>query len=79
MSAANSNEKNTKSEITRIVPRIITITMVVLKQTPTPTIEFQTMPTETIPIIIETEDIDLSTHPVRPVVELTTPQRNVTM
>ena len=27
----------------------------------------------------ETEGLDLSSHPVRPVVELTTPQRNVTL
>ena len=26
-----------------------------------------------------TEDLDLSSHPVRPVVELTTPQRNVNL
>ena len=30
-------------------------------------------------MIRETEDLDLSSHPVRPVVELTTPQRNVTL
>ena len=29
--------------------------------------------------IKETEDLDLSSHSVRPVVELTTPQRNVTL
>ena len=53
--------------------------MVVLKQTLAPTINFQTKPTRTIPIFRETEDLDLSTHPVRPVVELTTPHRDVTL
>ena len=53
--------------------------MVVLKQTPTPTIKFQTIPTRTIQITKETEALGLFTHPVRPVVELTTPQRNITL
>ena len=53
--------------------------MVELKQTFTPTIKFQTKPTRTIQRIKETEDLDLSTHPVRPVVELATPQTNVTL
>ena len=34
---------------------------------------------ENIQIINETEDLDLSSHPVTPVVELTTPQRNATL
>ena len=51
--------------------------MVVLKQTLTLTIKFPTEPTRTIQIIKETEDLDLSFYPVRLVVELTTPQRNV--
>ena len=76
ISAVNSNDQKTKPEIIRIVP---TITMVVPKQTPTPTIKFQTIPKRTIQIIRETEDLDLSSHLVRPVVELTTPQRNVTL
>ena len=33
----------------------------------------------TIQVIKETEDLDLSFHPVRPLVELTTPQRNATL
>ena len=78
ISAVNSNEKKTKSEITPIVPKILTKTMVVLKQTPTPIIKFQTIPTPTKQIIKETEDLDLSTHPVRPVVEPTFSQRNLT-
>ena len=53
--------------------------MVVLKKTPISTIKFQTIPTRTIQIIRETGDPDLSTYPVRPVVELATPQRNVTL
>ena len=52
--------------------------MVVLKQTITPITKFQTITTRTIQIIRETEGLDLSSHPVRPVVELITPQRNVT-
>ena len=71
----NSKEK-TKHEIIRTVP---TITLVVPKHTVTPTIIFRTIPKQTIQIIKETEDLDLSSHPVRPVVELTTPQRNVTL
>ena len=61
------------------MPKTITIIKVVLKHTLTPTIEAQTIPTRTLQITRETEDLDLSTHPVRPVVELTTPQRNVTL
>ena len=53
--------------------------MVAPKQTLTPTIKFQTIPMQTIQIIRETEDLDLSSHPVRPVLELTTPQRNDTL
>ena len=49
------------------------------KQTLTPTIKFQTIPKRTIQIIKATEDLDLSSHPVRPVVEPTTPQRNATL
>ena len=41
--------------------------------------KFPTIPTPTIQIIKKTEDLDLSTHPVRHVVELTTPQRKVTL
>ena len=62
----NSAEKNNKK-------------MVVLKQTLTATIKFQTIPTRTIQKIKETVDLDLSTHPVRHVVELAAPQRNVTL
>ena len=53
--------------------------MVVPKQTLTPTTTFQAIPKQTIQIIKETEDLDLSSHPVRPVVELTTPERNFTL
>ena len=71
-----SATQTTIPEIIRMVP---TITMVVPKQTLTPTIKFRTIPKRTIRIIREKEDLDLSSHPVRPVVELTTPQRNVTL
>ena len=53
--------------------------MVVPKQILTPTINFQTIPKRTIQIIRETEDLYMSSHPVRPVVELTTPQKNGTL
>ena len=53
--------------------------MVVLKQTLTAITKFPTIPTRTIQLIKKTEDLDLSTHPVRPVVELITPRRNVTL
>ena len=71
-----SNEKKIKPETILIVP---TKTMVVPKQTLTPTIKLQTIPKRTKQIIRETEDLDLSSHLVRSVVELTTPQRNVTL
>ena len=53
--------------------------MVVPKQIPTPTIKSQATTTRTIQIIEKTENLDLSTHPVRPVVDLTTAQGNVTL
>ena len=56
-----------------------TITMVVPKQTLTPTTKLPTIPKPTIQIFKETEDLDLSFHPVRHVVEPSTPQRNATL
>ena len=53
--------------------------MVVLKQILTLRVKFPTTPMRTKRIIRETEDVDMSTHPVGRVVELTTPQRNVTL
>ena len=50
-----------------------------VKQTLTPIIKFPTIPTQTIQLIKKTENPDLSTHLVRPVVKLTTPQRNFTL
>ena len=79
ISAVNSNEKKTKSKITRIVQEITIIKVVVTKQTPTPTIKFQAITRRLIQTIRETEDLNLSSHPVRPVVELTTPQRIITL
>ena len=78
ISADISSEKKTEPGITRIVPTIATIITVTVKHTLTPTKKFPTIPTQTIQIIKTTEDLDLSTHLVRPVVKLTTPQRNVT-
>ena len=53
--------------------------MVVPKQTLTPTTKHQSQTTQTIQIIKETEDLDLSFHPVRHVAEPTTPQRDATL
>ena len=53
--------------------------MVVPKQTLTPTIEHQSEIRRTIQIINETEDQNLSFHPVRHVAEQTTPQRDATL
>ena len=61
------------------MPTIATIIMVLFKQTLTATVKFPTIPVQTIQIIKKTEDIDLPTHPVKPVVKLTTPQRIVTL
>ena len=76
-SAVNSNEKKTKPEITWVV---LIITMLVVTRTLTRTTRnFLTIPAQTIRIIKKTEDLDLCTQPLRPVIELTTPQRNVTL
>ena len=56
-----------------------TIPIVVPKRTLTPTTNLQTIPKQTIKIIKETEDLDLSSHSVRHVVEPITPQRNATL
>ena len=54
--------------------------MVVPKQqTRTPTTKHQSQTRQTIQIIKETEDLDLSFHPVRHVAEQTTPQRDATL
>ena len=50
--------------------------MVVPKQTLTPTTMLQTKPKQAKEIIRETEDLDLSSQPLKHVVELTTPQKN---
>ena len=79
--AANSNKERTRPELTRIVLTMTTIITVVVRQTPTPTPtkKFSTIPTQTIQIIKKTENLDLCTHPVRPVVKLTIPQIIVTL
>ena len=76
ISAVNSNERKTKPEIIRIVP---TKAMVVPKQSLTQTTKLQTIAKQTKKIIKETEDLDLSSRPVRHVVEPTTPQTNATL
>ena len=50
-----------------------------VKQTLTPTIKILTIPTQTIQIFKKTEDLDLSTHPVRHVLKITIPQNNDTL
>ena len=45
----------------------------------TPTIKIQTIPTRTKQILKETDDLDPSIHNVRPVLELTTPHRNIAL
>ena len=77
MPTAQTRER--KHELTRIVPTIAKITMVVVIQTLTPTTRLPKIPTQTKQIIKNTEDQDLPTHPVRPVVKLITPQGNVTL
>ena len=70
----DQTRNNTKSDNNN------TTTMEVPKQTLTPTTtKLQTIPRGTIKIFKETEDLDLSFHPVRHVVEITTPQRNATL
>ena len=53
--------------------------MVVPQQTLTSTTKHQSQTRLTIQIIKETEDLDLSFHPVRHVEEPTTPQRDATL
>ena len=54
--------------------------MVVVRRILTPTtVNFHTIRTRTIQVIKETEDLDLSSHPVRPLVELTIPRRTATL
>ena len=72
-------QKKTKSGITRIVPKTKTLSMVVLKRTLTLAIRFQTIPTGTKQLIRETDDVDMPSHPVIIVVELSTPQGIVTL
>ena len=77
-SAVNSNEIKTRPKTTRIVPAITT-TRTVVSRILTPTITFPTTPTQSLQTIKKTENQDLSTHPVRPVLKLTIPQRSVTL
>ena len=51
--------------------------MVVVEQTLTPTMKFPAVPTQAVQKIKNTGELDLSTHPVRPLAKLTTRQRNV--
>ena len=78
-SAVNSKDKNTDSITTRIMPAVLTTTLLVVRQHLTPTKTFPTIPTQTRQKIKKTENLDLSIHPVRPMVKVTTPRRNVTL
>ena len=62
-----------------MVRQITKTAMVVPKQTLTPITKHQSQTRRTIQIIKETENLDLSFHPVRHVAEQTTPQRDVTL
>ena len=53
---------------------VTTTTIIMVRQIPTPTTRLPTIPTKTAQIIKKTENLDLSTHRVRPVVKLTIPQ-----
>ena len=79
ISAVNSNERKTKSKTIQIVLQITKTTMVAPKQTLTPTTKYQSQTRRTMQIIKETENLDLSFHPVRHVAEQTTPQRDATL
>ena len=61
------------------MPAITKKTITVVDQTLTPTIRIPTKPMQSIQTIKKTENPDLSTYFVRPVVKLTIPQRNVTL
>ena len=77
-SAVNSNEKKTKPETTQKM-LAITTTKILVKQFLTPPIKIPSMPTQTEQIVKKTKNPDLSTHPVRPVVKLTIPQKFATL
>ena len=79
INVVNSNARKTKSKAILIVLQITKTTMVVPKQTPTPTTKFQSQTRWTMQIIKETEKLDLFPHPVRHVAEQTTPQRDATL
>ena len=66
-SAVISDEKKTKPEITLIV-LTITPKVIKVKQTLTRTLKFLTVPMQTIQLFKTTEHLDVSTHPLRPVV-----------
>ena len=79
ISVVNSNERKTQPKITRIVPQITKTTRVMPKRTLALTIKHQSEIRRTKQIIKETEDLDLSSHPVTHVAEQTTPERNATL
>ena len=77
--AVNSNETKTRPKTTQLVPPTTTRALItVVRQTLTPTKRFSTTEPQLIQKIKQSENQDLSTHLVRPVVKLTIPRRNVT-
>ena len=79
ISTVNSNERKTKSKTIQIVLQITKTTMVVPKQTLTPNTKHQSHTRLTIQIIKETENLDLSFHPVKHMAEQTTPHRDAAL
>ena len=78
-SAVNSNERSTRPKTIWVVPVLPAVTITVVRQDLTPTIRFPKLPTQIIQITEMTQNLDLSTYPVRPEVKLTIPQRNATL
>ena len=76
-SVVNSNETKTRPKTTRMAPATTTTIITEVRLILTPTIRFSTIPPQTKRRIKKTENSDLSTHSVRPVVKLTIPRRNV--
>ena len=76
ISDVNSNETRTKLKTTQIM-LVTSITTTVVKQAPTPTTRFHIIPTQKMQTTEKTENQELSSHPVTPVVKPSNPQRNV--
>ena len=75
--AENSNERKSRPKTTRLLLARTTTTLTVFKQTLTPTGRFPTKPTKTIQITEMTENHDLYTHSLRPMVKLNSPRESL--